>query len=84
MKMPLRILTFAAVLLVVPDASFAQTLQSAHVTRAQLKSELADLESVGYRPALVRNNTYPDDIIDAQNRLAARRAAEQSSTTPQQ
>ena len=85
MNIPLTIVAFAAALVLVPGASFAQTSNSVHITRAQVIQELADLEAVGYRPVIApKNNIYPDDIIEAQERLAAKRAAKQNSTAPTQ
>ncbi|AOJ78153.1 DUF4148 domain-containing protein [Burkholderia ubonensis] len=64
----------AAVLLAAPALSFAQSAKSP-VTRAQVLQELYDLESVGYNPSLGDAGNYPDDIMAAQERLAARRLA---------
>nr|WP_249172927.1 DUF4148 domain-containing protein [Burkholderia vietnamiensis] len=64
----------AAVLLVAPALSFAQSAK-APVTRAQVLQELYDLESVGYNPALGDAGNYPDDLMAAQQRLAAKRLA---------
>ncbi|KAB0675051.1 DUF4148 domain-containing protein [Burkholderia territorii] len=65
----------AAVLLAAPALSFAQSAKSP-VTRAQVLQELYDLESVGYNPSLGDAGNYPDDIMAAQERLAAKRLAE--------
>jgi hypothetical protein len=68
----------AAVLLAAPDASYAQSSQST-LTRAQVRQELLDLESVGYDPSIGDGDNYPDDIVAAQERLAAKRLAEHKS-----
>ena len=65
-----------AVLLAAPALSFAQSSHSP-LTRAQVIQELEDLESVGYNPALGDGDNYPEDITAAQQRLAAKRLAEQ-------
>ncbi|WP_410803124.1 DUF4148 domain-containing protein [Paraburkholderia sp. SIMBA_053] len=52
-----------------PLACFAQT-QGVGPTRAQVQSELARLESVGYRPVSEEFN-YPQPIQDAEANVAA-------------
>ncbi|HKT67636.1 MAG TPA: DUF4148 domain-containing protein, partial [Burkholderia sp.] len=69
----------AAVLLAAPTASYAQSSHST-LTRAQVRQELLDLESVGYEPSLGDNGNYPDDITAAEERLAAKRLAEHKSS----
>ncbi|KVQ64644.1 hypothetical protein WK05_23405 [Burkholderia ubonensis] len=68
----------AAVLLAAPALSFAQSAKSP-VTRAQVLQELYDLESVGYNPSVGDAGNYPDDIMAAQERLAAKRLAERKA-----
>lgn len=63
-----------AVLLAVPALASAQ---SSPVTRAQVIQELKDLESFGYDPARGELPYYPNDILAAQERLAAKRLAGQ-------
>lgn len=72
----------ATVLLAAPSASYAQSSQSTHstLTRAQVRQELLDLESVGYDPSAGDGGNYPDDIVAAQERLAAKRVAERKRT----
>ncbi|MPV57798.1 hypothetical protein CFB46_19955 [Burkholderia sp. HI2761] len=65
----------ATALLAAPTASYAQSSHST-LTRAQVRQELLDLESVGYDPAAGDGDNYPDDIVAAQERLAAKRLAE--------
>jgi outer membrane lipoprotein-sorting protein len=52
-----------------PLACFAQT-QGVEPTRAQVQSELAKLDSVGYRPVSEDFN-YPQSIQDAEAKVAA-------------
>ncbi|RQS61524.1 DUF4148 domain-containing protein [Burkholderia sp. Bp8963] len=65
----------AAVLLATPAVSFAQSSKST-VTRAQVRQELLDLESVGYNTSSGDGGNYPEDILAAQDRLAAKRLAD--------
>lgn len=69
----------ATVLLALPTASYAQSSHSP-VTRAQVRQELIDLESVGYNPSTGDGDNYPDDLVAAQERLAAKRLAEHRSS----
>jgi len=64
----------AAIMLCAPAIAFAQQQNNAPVTRAQVRAELAALESVGYNPNDWIN--YPENIQAAEQRLAAKRAAE--------
>ncbi|SDG65680.1 DUF4148 domain-containing protein [Paraburkholderia phenazinium] len=59
-----------AVVLAAPVASFAQSNQP--VTRAEVRSQLAQLEKAGYNPAVADNATYPADIQAAEARVAER------------
>jgi outer membrane lipoprotein-sorting protein len=63
----------AAIVLSLPAIAFAQQ-NNGPVTRAQVRAELAALESVGYNPNDWIN--YPENIQAAEQRLAAKRAAE--------
>jgi hypothetical protein len=63
----------AAIMLCAPAIAFAQQ-NDGPVTRAQVRAELAALESVGYNPNDWIN--YPENIQAAEQRLAAKRAAE--------
>jgi hypothetical protein len=75
----MKSLVFAAATAVVvsvlaePVASFAQQSGST-VTRAQVKAELIQLEQAGYNPAQ-RDPYYPNNLLAAQARVAARNAA---------
>nr|WP_132459834.1 DUF4148 domain-containing protein [Paraburkholderia sp. BL8N3] len=53
-------------------------------TRAEVIQELIDLESVGYQPARGEDPHYPQDIMDAERRLAERKSLEGASTSAQQ
>jgi hypothetical protein len=58
-----------AVALSAPVAVFAQTSQP--LTRAEVRSQLVQLEKAGYNPAMSDNATYPADIQAAEARVAA-------------
>lgn len=68
----------ATALLAAPAVSYAQSSHST-LTRAQVRQELFDLESVGYEPIAGDGDNYPGDIVAAQERLAAKRLAERKS-----
>lgn len=59
--------------LVIPIASFAQSTE--HTTRAQVRAELVQLESVGYHVGDGDPTHYPDAIQAAEAKLAARDAS---------
>lgn len=61
---------------IVPAVSYAQSVNSGPVTRAQVIQELIDLESVGYNPASANDVTYPEDAQRAMRLLAEKRANE--------
>ncbi|MEW6345931.1 MAG: DUF4148 domain-containing protein [Paraburkholderia sp.] len=58
-----------AVVLSAPVAAFAQSNQP--LTRAEVRSQLVQLEKAGYNPADADNTTYPADIQSAEARVAA-------------
>jgi hypothetical protein len=58
-----------ATLLAAPIASFAQSNQP--VTRAQVRSELVQLEKAGYSPFADSNTTYPEKIQAAEAKISA-------------
>lgn len=65
MKSLLKAVALAAVL-AVPAVSFAQSQpENGPVTRAQVRNELKQLESVGWRPNVV-SPYYPEDYRAAQ------------------
>ena len=57
-----------------PAAGYAQESSSA-VTRAQLRAELVQLESVGYRPGHANDPYYPADIQAAEAAVASQKDA---------
>jgi hypothetical protein len=58
-----------------PVAGYAQE-SSSTVTRAQLRAELVQLESVGYRPGRANDPHYPADIQAAEAAVASQKGAE--------
>lgn len=62
-----------AVALCAPVASFAQSNQP--LTRAEVRSQLVQVEKAGYNPAAADNATYPADIQAAEARVAASNGA---------
>ncbi|WGY70556.1 DUF4148 domain-containing protein [Burkholderia cepacia] len=68
----------ATALLAAPAVSYAQSSHST-LTRAQVRQELFDLESVGYVPIAADGENYPGDIVAAQERLTAKRLAERKN-----
>jgi hypothetical protein len=63
-----------AVALVVPAVSFAQS--NGPVTRAQVRAELVQLESVGYHVGDGDHTNYPQEIQAAEAKVAAKEVAE--------
>ncbi|MBR8294817.1 DUF4148 domain-containing protein [Burkholderia cenocepacia] len=59
--------TLAALILSAPALSFAQSADH-HLTRAEVKAEMARLAAVGYTPAL-DHNQYPAAILAAEQRV---------------
>jgi hypothetical protein len=57
-----------------PALAFAQD-NSQPVTRAQVRSELIQLERAGYQPALSDDAHYPDGVQAAEARVAAENGA---------
>ena len=62
-----------AVALSAPVVSFAQSSQP--VTRAEVRSQLVQLEKAGYNPASADNATYPADLQAAEAKVAAQNGA---------
>ncbi|CAE6799250.1 DUF4148 domain-containing protein [Paraburkholderia nemoris] len=58
-----------------PVAGYAQE-SSSTVTRAQVRAELIQLESVGYQPGRANDPHYPTDIQAAEAAVAAQKGAE--------
>ena len=68
-KLMCAVLAAAAVM---PFAAFAQSAPG-HVTRAQVRAELAQLEAAGYRPS-THDADYPQALQAAEAKVAARDA----------
>ena len=83
MNMPRMMAPLAATLVLLPGVAFAQTSSDGSVTRTKVTQELRELIGVGYQPDLVRYD-YPNDLVAAQKRLDAKRAAQGVSTVPTQ
>jgi hypothetical protein len=62
-----------AVALSAPVVSFAQSNQP--LTRAEVRSQLVQLEKAGYNPASADNATYPADLQAAEAKVAAQNGA---------
>jgi hypothetical protein len=58
-----------AAALAAPVAVFAQS--NAHLTRAEVRAELVQLEKAGYHPGDGDNTTYPANIQAAEAKVAA-------------
>ncbi|KXU92994.1 hypothetical protein CR51_30000 [Caballeronia megalochromosomata] len=58
-----------AVTTLLPFSAFAQTSGS-QVTRAEVRADLAQLESVGYRPS-THDADYPNALMSAEAKVAA-------------
>jgi hypothetical protein len=67
-----------AALISAPLAAFAQSNQP--VTRAQVRSELIQLEKAGYNPSLANADDYPANIQAAEARVAAQNSGYGSAT----
>ncbi|RKR38289.1 DUF4148 domain-containing protein [Paraburkholderia sp. BL17N1] len=72
MKSIIRGALFASAL-VIPVASFAQSTE--HTTRAQVRAELVQLESVGWHVGDGDTTHYPDEVQAAEAKMAARDAS---------
>ena len=72
MKSLTCVLTLSAAL-IVPAVSFAQS--NSPLTRAQVRAELVQLESTGWRPGAGTDPHYPEDIQAAEAKLSAMNAA---------
>ncbi|WP_025600246.1 DUF4148 domain-containing protein [Burkholderia sp. WSM2230] len=66
-----RLLVTIAAAIAFPVAAHAQESGST-VTRAQVRAELVQLESVGYRPGRANDPHYPADIQAAEAKAAPR------------
>ncbi|SMG59098.1 DUF4148 domain-containing protein [Paraburkholderia susongensis] len=73
MKSLFKAVAIAAVL-AVPAVSFAQSSDQP-VTRAQVRSELIQLEHAGYNPSTSNDPNYPADVQAAEQRVQAQNPA---------
>jgi uncharacterized secreted protein with C-terminal beta-propeller domain len=80
MKSLIKAVAIAAVF-AAPVASFAQASQQP-ATRAEVKSELIQLEHAGYNPATSNDVTYPSDIQAAERRVQAENPAVAQTQEP--
>lgn len=71
---------FVAALVAAPALSFAQVQGNGPVTRAEVKSELIQLEKAGYNPATANDATYPADIQAAEARVNQQEGLAQAQT----
>ncbi|KVL40392.1 DUF4148 domain-containing protein [Burkholderia sp. MSMB1835] len=63
-----KLVTMAsAIALIVPAFAFAQSGQS-HVTRAEARAQIVQLEHAGYYPSR-KSNQYPEDIQAAERKI---------------
>jgi hypothetical protein len=77
MKSFTKAVLIAALIAAAPVASFAQSNQS--LSRAQVRDELARIESAGYNP---RDGIhYPENIQAAESKVAAQNAAAQGDVS---
>lgn len=77
MNISLTTSMLAVALVALPVAALAQTSGNEPLSREQVRQELDSLAAIGYRENSARYNTYPDDILAAQARIDASRAAQQ-------
>jgi hypothetical protein len=81
MKSLIQAVALAAVL-AVPALSYAQSEPAnGAVSRAQVRNELVQLESAGYRPEM-NDRYYPQDIQAAQARVDAQNGVQSSGYGP--
>ncbi|MGF6641239.1 DUF4148 domain-containing protein [Paraburkholderia tuberum] len=73
MKSLIKAVAIAA-LVAAPVVSFAQSSQQP-VTRAEVRSELIQLEHAGYNPSTSSDPNYPADIQAAEQRVQAQNPA---------
>ncbi|MFM0171684.1 DUF4148 domain-containing protein [Paraburkholderia sediminicola] len=75
MKKAIVCLALAAAALSAPVISFAQS--SGPVTRAEVRSDLVQVEQAGYNPARSDDAKYPGDIQAAEAKVAAQSGDQQ-------
>ena len=75
-------LIVSAALMATSACVYAQTSPEPgthQITRAEVRHELEELESVGYTPAQGDNSNYPADIQAAEQRLEAKHQAQRNA-----
>jgi hypothetical protein len=75
-------LVVSSALMATSACVYAQTSPEAgshKVTRAEVRHELEELESVGYNPAQGEDVNYPADLQAAEQRLEARHQADRNA-----
>lgn len=81
--LPMRAsLIVSAALMATSACVYAQTSPESgthQLTRAEVRHELEELESVGYKPLQGDNSDYPADIQAAEQRLEAKHQAQRSA-----
>ncbi|RKE39198.1 uncharacterized protein DUF4148 [Paraburkholderia sp. BL23I1N1] len=80
MKSLIKAVAIAAIL-VAPVASFAQSSQQL-VTRAEVRSQLIQLEQAGYNPATTNDTNYPAAVQAAESRVQAQNPAVAQTQEP--
>ncbi|CAH2774696.1 MAG: hypothetical protein CPDRYMAC_0494 [uncultured Paraburkholderia sp.] len=72
----------SAALLTLTSTVHAQTAtQSQPLTCAEVRHQLEELEAAGYDPSRGDDSNYPDDIQEAERKVAAMHAAETNAMT---
>lgn len=71
---------FVAALVAAPALSFAQSVDqnNAPKTRAEVRSELIQIEQAGYNPAIADDASYPRDIQAAEARVSQEQGVAQT------
>ena len=77
MKKAIVCLALAAAALSAPVLSFAQS--NGPVTRAEVRSDLVQVERAGYNPARSDDASYPADIQAAEAKVAAQSTYQQAA-----
>lgn len=52
---------------------------NAPLTREQVRHQLEELEAAGYDPALTGDVNYPEDLLEAERKVAAKHAADKQN-----
>ncbi|EDZ97534.1 hypothetical protein BH160DRAFT_7161 [Burkholderia sp. H160] len=81
-KIILRLSLVAAAFATFASLSLAQSTNEGALRRQQVRQEVIDLAAVGYYPIDFAN--YPQSVLVAKQRLAAKRGAQEPATSKQQ